>query len=217
MGKTKKEEEEIVDVSVAEQFIEKNFKKIIMGFVGLVALAAVVIFLSQTGKGKQVKAETAAMQAQDAFANDNWALAIDGNDSQLGFKAIAEQYSGTKIGNLANYYLGISQMNQQNYEGAIESLTKFKSTKDPNVNGLAQMNLGDALSELDRKDEALAHYKKAANSSSEVFQADFLFRYALAQIYAGELEGAKKSLETIKDKFPTNPLATQADNYLAGL
>lgn len=218
MGKTKKDDrDEIVDVSATEQFIEKNFPKIIFGVVGLIALAAIAIFLFQGGKKKETKAETAAIQAQEAFGNDNWALAIEGDDSQLGFQAIADQHAGTRIGNLAHYYLGISYMKQSNFEKAVEELSKFKLTKDPNINGLAQMNLGDALSELDRKAEALTHYKKASNESSEIYQADFIFRYALAQISAGDFTGAKKSLETIKEKFPNNALATQADNYLAGL
>jgi len=213
----KKEEEEIVDISQAEQFIENNFQKIILGLVGVFLIAAVFIWLSQSGNNKENKAEAAAAPAQAAFADDNWTLAIEGDDTTIGFQEIADSYAKTDIGNLAHYYMGISYMNMKKYQEAVDELKAYKPTNDPNVNGMAYKNLGDALSELGNMDEAMTYYKKAANTESEAFQADFLFQYGLAQVNQEDFDGARTTFTKLQQEFPKSAVATQAENYLAGL
>ncbi len=108
-------------------------------------------------------------------------------------------------------------MKLADYENAAAQLKQYKFTDDPNINGLASMNLGDALSELGKNDEALAAYKKAASCESELFQSDFILRYGLAQLQANDYDGAKASFKEITDKFANTTQANTAQQYLAGL
>jgi hypothetical protein len=49
---------------------------------------------------------------------------------------IADEYSGTDAGNLANYYAGMAYLNTGKYNEAIDYLNKFKSD-DIVLSGLA--------------------------------------------------------------------------------
>jgi hypothetical protein len=60
------------------------------------------------------------------------------------FIKIADEYSGTDAGNLANYYAGMAYLNTGKYNEAIDYLNKFKSD-DIVLSGLA--TVGDAYAE----------------------------------------------------------------------
>ncbi len=104
-----------------------------------------------------------------------------------------------------------------NYEAAEKELKKFKHTDDPNINGLAYMNLGDALSEQGKNDDALVFYKKAADTNSEVFQSEFLYRYGLALINVEDYSGAKTTFDRLIKEYPNSSYTKNAENYLEGL
>ena len=210
-------EGEIVDVSKAEKIVEDNYKNIIIGALAIVALAAVFIFFNHSGKKGEQKAEAAAIGAQNFFAEQNWQAAIDGEGETLGFAEIADKYGKTNIGNLANYYTGVSYMKTGEYQKAIDALKQYKATDDPNINGLAIMNLADAQMELGQKEDALKNYDKAANINSELFQADFLLRYGMALVKANENADAKTIFEKITKQYPGTMQSNTAEQYLAGL
>ena len=211
------QEEEIVNVSKAEHFFENNYQKIILGVVAVVAIAAILTFITNTGKGKEKKAQVAAVGAQKAFQQQQWQTAIDGNEEFAGFTAIADDYQKTNIGNLAHYYLGISYMKTGEYEKALNELEQYKQTSDPNINGLAYMNMGDASMELGNTAQAVEYYKQAANTDSEAYQADFLIRYGMAQLKVNDNTGAKATFERITQNFPNSTQSNIAEQYIAGL
>ena len=210
-------EDEIINISKTEQAIENNFQKILLGVAAIIALAAIFIFINNAGKGSEKKAQVAAIEAQNYFNNQNWQAAIDGDGTSMGFQAIADEYGKTNIGNLAHYYVGVSYMKTGEYEKALAALKQYKATNDPNVNGLAFMNMGDASMELGNTSEAADYYKKAANSGSEAFGADFLLRYGMLQLKNNDTAGAKASFEKITENYSGSTQSNTAEQYLAGL
>jgi hypothetical protein len=54
-------------------------------------------------------------QAVRYFESDSLNLALNGDGNNLGFLQIVEDYSGTKAGNLANYYAGVIYLKQGNF------------------------------------------------------------------------------------------------------
>lgn len=57
---------------------------------------------------------------------DSFQLALQGNGADfIGFKAIADEYSSTKAGNLAAAYSGLSLYNLGKYDEAITYLKNF--------------------------------------------------------------------------------------------
>lgn len=211
------EVEEIVDLSKAEQVVEKNYKSILFGALAILLLAGAFIAFRGMGKGKEEKAQSVSFYAQNSFAEKNWLSALNGSDGKIGFTEIAKKYKGTKIGNLANYYAGVSHVQLGQFEDAVKALSSFKFTNDPTVNGLAAMNLGDAYMELGQESDALSAYKKASTSKSEVFEPEFLYRYALALVKTGDNAQAKSIFEQLKKEYPETQQGKSALNYISGL
>jgi hypothetical protein len=66
-------------------------------------------------------------QAIRYFEADSLNLALNGDGNNLGFLQIVEDYSGTKAGNLANYYAGVIYLKQGKFPLAIFHLEDFSS------------------------------------------------------------------------------------------
>jgi len=121
----KKEQEQKVEKRIenieetltrSETFIVENQKTI-----SIVVIAILVIVLGVFGYQKYIvepktqEAENQIFYAQQFFQADSLDKALFGDGNNLGFVDIAEEYSGTKPGNLANYYAGISFLKKGNF------------------------------------------------------------------------------------------------------
>ena len=82
-------------------------------------------------------------------ADSLFTLALEGADGKYGFIDVAEKYSGTKAGNLANYYAGISFLRIKKYQEAIESLEKF-SSDDELLGPTAKGAIADAFADINQ-------------------------------------------------------------------
>ena len=78
------------------------------------------------------------------------------------FEYILENHGGTKAGNLAGLYLGISQLQSGNFVEALTALEAFDAEGKLSP-GLKVGLIGDCHSELGDVDKAVASYKKAAS------------------------------------------------------
>jgi|GEM_PF-6586242 len=216
--KKKIEEEEIVDLTGIEQVVQKNRNVILGVLAGLVLLAALTLLLKKNKESGNEKASVAAFDAQQKYDAGEWASAVDGGEDFMGFAEIAKKYKSSALGNLAHYYSGTSYIKLGDNEKALEHFKKFKATKDPNINALAFGNTADLQMEAGDESGAIKNYKMAAESGSELFQANYMLTYARALI---EVSGDdKKALAVLKDlinKFPLSTEATSAESYIAGL
>ncbi|HQE34502.1 MAG TPA: tetratricopeptide repeat protein, partial [Flavobacterium alvei] len=159
--------------SKTEDFVAKN-QKIIIGVVGAIALLTVGYLAYQkfVAAPKEDDAANQMFVAQQDFekatngvASDSlYKLALNGSEGKWGFVKIADEYSGTDAGNLANYYAGIAYLNTGKYAEAIEYLGKFKSD-DLVISAMATGAIGDAYSQKNQPKEALDYYVKAAESN----------------------------------------------------
>lgn len=205
------------EVSVTK-FFEKNEKIIsyvILGIGVVIALFFMYKFLYLTPKEKE--AANAMYKAEEAFARDSFALALDGPTGGYdGFLAIMDNYSGTKTANLARYYAGVSYLNLGKFDDAIEYLEKY-SAKDE-VTELSKAGaLADAYAETGNMDKAKSLYKKVADSDIE-FMSSY-FSYKLAVLYHSEdnKEDAIKYLTKIVENYPTSNEYANAQKLLERL
>ena len=114
---------------------------------------------------------------------------------------IIKNHAGTDAGNLANYYAGVAYLNTKQFDKAISHLSDF-STKDEYVNANAIGLIGDAKSELNKPEEALEYYVKAAESSNnKVTTPRFLLKAGQVALSLGKKEDALKYFTQIKEKF----------------
>ena len=211
--------------SKTEDFVAKN-QKIIIGFVGTIALVTVgyLAFQKFVAAPKQDEAANEMFIAQqnfqkatDGVASDSlYKLSLNGSEGKFGFVKIADEYSGTDAGNLANYYAGVAYLNTGKYTEAIDYLGKFKS-EDVVLNAMAKGAIGDAYSQKNQPKEALENYVKAAESDKNDFTTPrFLLKAGKTALTLGNKEEALKYFTDIKDNFESSPEAATID-VLIGL
>ncbi|BFM42182.1 hypothetical protein CFS9_08230 [Flavobacterium sp. CFS9] len=211
--------------SKTEDWVAKN-QKIIIGLVAGIAIATIGYLAYQkfVENPKQDEAASEMFVAQQNFekatngvASDSlYKLALNGSEGKFGFIKIADEYSGTDAGNLANYYAGIASLNIGKYDDAIKYLGEFKS-KEAIVGALAIGAIGDAYSQKNQQKEALDYYVKAAESNKNDFTTPrFLLKAGKTALALGQKEDALKYLTDIKDNYDTTPEAAAVD-VLIGL
>ena len=211
--------------SKTEDFVAKN-QNVIIGVVGAIALVLVgyLAYEKFVAAPKEDEAATEMFQAQqyfqqatDGVASDSlYKLSLKGAEGKFGFVDIADNYSGTDAGNLANYYAGIAYLNTGKYTEAIEYLGKFKSD-DIVLSALAKGAIGDAYSQNNQPKEALANYVKAVEANKNDFTTPrFLLKAGKTALALGNKEDALKYFTDIKDNFDASPEAASVD-VLIGL
>jgi tetratricopeptide (TPR) repeat protein len=216
-----KNDDSLIDVenvfSKTELFFEENKKNI------TIILAALLIIVGGYFAykylyiaGEEEAASKDMFKAEQFFNQENFDKAINGDGSNaIGFTQIVEDYSMTPSGNLAQYYLGISLLRTGKFEEAIEHLEAFESD-DQIVGPQATAAIGDAYMELNKTDEAITFYLKAAEQNSNSFNTPlFLKKAALANEQKGSCLAAVQLYERIKNEFPETDAAREMDKYIS--
>lgn len=204
-----------------EAWVEKN-QKFILGFLGTV----VVLILAYLGYQKFIAEPNEQAATDDLFvAQQNFQLAIDGAKSQdslfnlvlkgsegkQGVIGIADQYSGTDSGNLANYYAGISYLNLKKYDEAIQYLEKFSSSDD-HLGPISIGAIGDAYAEKNDANKALEFYVKAAHANVNDFTTPrYLLKAGQTALSIGNKADALTYFTEIKEKYESSPEAQFVD------
>ena len=208
--------------SRAEDFVAKN-QKYILGFLTVVALATVSYLLYQKfiAEPNQEEAANELFVAQQNFqkavdatgtkSDSLYSLVLKGSEGKFGVVKIAEEYSGTDAGNLANYYAGIAYLNTKKYAEAITSLEKFKSD-DIMLSTIAIGAIGDAYAQQNKQKEALEYYVKAADANkNELTRPRYLLKAGKTALVLGNKADALKYFTDIKDNYDTAPEAQTID------
>ena len=219
-NKHDQDDELIVDVeevySKTETFIEDNKNTLI----GVVAVLALIIggyfgYTSLYLAPLQEEAQQEMFMAEKYFAMDSLNKAINGDGVYPGFLQIADDYSSTKAGNLANYYLGISFLKTGQFEAAIEALNNFDSS-DEVVGSMALGATGDAYMELGDLNKAASYYKKAADRRDNDFTTPlFLMKAGNTYELLGEYSDAVSAYKLIKDEYKKSAEANEIEKYIS--
>lgn len=199
-----------------EDFYTKNRKNINTAILVIAVIAIGFVGYKQWYLApKETEAQGEIFMAQKYFDRDSFNLALNGNASFKGFAEIADAYSGTKVGNLANYYAGICNLRLGKFEEAIASLDQF-STSNELVAPLAEGAKGDAYVELGNLDKAVSQYKKAAGmNANKLTSPVFLKKAGLVLEEQQQYDEAVKVYTQIKDEFADAQEAQDIDKYIA--
>lgn len=198
-----------------EMFIENN-KKVFIYTIGalIIVIGGFIAYRNLVAAPRNAKAQDLMWRAQRQFQIDSFAVALNGNESVIGFAEIADEYSGTAAGNLAKYYAGISSLRIGEYEQALDYLGKYKSD-DEITTALAIGAMGDVHCELGDLDKAVDLYIKAANKvNHEVISPRFLMKAGGVYEKLGKKDKALAAYNEIKTKFSSTPEAGQVERYI---
>ncbi|MCD4768668.1 MAG: tetratricopeptide repeat protein [Bacteroidales bacterium] len=198
-----------------ERFIEDNYRSLLYGLVIVVVIVGAVWLIRLSITGKSDDARSQMYVAEEYFANDSINLALYGDGNYLGFIDIADEYSSTKPGNIANYYAGVCYLRNGDYEDAIDYLNRFRKN-DLTISPLAYGCTGDAWVELGDIQKGIDFYLKAADHSDNLFYNP-LYLLKAGQLYEmdGNRDKALELYQRIKDDYPNSNEGNTIEKYIA--
>jgi len=165
---------------------------------------------------KEREASTAMAKAQEFFANQDYVIALNGDSvSTKGFLQIADDYSSTKAGNLANLYAGLCYAHTDQWENAVKYLEKYDGQSDQMVSPAALGALGNAYAHMNDLDKAVATLKKAAEKAdNNSLSPTFLIQAAQILESQDKKDEALKLYKQVKEKYFQSMQYQTIDEYI---
>ncbi|MFT4155586.1 tetratricopeptide repeat protein [Parafilimonas sp.] len=200
----------------AKSFWSHNQKPLIGVLIAIVVIAGGwFAYQNYVVAPKETEAQNAIWKAEQYFREDSLKLALNGDQYNRGFIYIINNYGSTKAGNLAKYYAGLCYLRTGDFNKAADNLKGF-STNAKQIQMMAYGALGDAYSELNKNDDAVAAYKKAASEFTDdaAMSSEYLFRAALKLETLGKTSEALDLYKELKNKFPNTNRGFAADKYI---
>ena len=202
-------------LSKTEQYIEDNQKSLTL-IVGVI-IGIIAIYLSFNKfylEPLEQEAHADMYMAEMYFEKDSFNLALNGDGQYLGFLDIADEYSLTNAGNLANYYAGLCFLHTAQYEDAIEYLSGF-SAEDIILSTLALGGIGDAYLELENNERALKYYEQAAENHDNDFTTPrYLMKQAAVLEMNGDYQAALAIYNQIKEGYSKTQIGQDIEKYI---
>ena len=201
----------------SEAFFLK-YKKAIIGVVIalVVIIAGVVLYKTYVSGPKEIKASTAIAKGQEYFAANNFEMALNGDSASFkGFAKLADEYSSTAAGNLANLYAGLCYAKLDKWEDAVKYLEKYDGADDQMISPAAEGALGNAYAHLNQLDNAVSHLKKAAEKAdNNSLSPTFLIQAGEILESQGKNDEALKLYQTVKEKYFNSMVSQTIDAYI---
>lgn len=205
----------------SEVFLQRNAKKL---FFVLGALLLIIMGYFAYSKfyleSRQEKALNHLFYARQYFSRNEIKKALGGDPSltkggYMGFADIIDKFSSTPAANIARFYAGLSNYKLGNYEKALE-LWKDFSAKDEFLFPMKYGIMADAYVQLDKNDQALTYYIKAAEARDNDFTSPLYFhKAAMIAFSIGKYDQARKYFIYLKEKYPKSAFAEETDKYLS--
>jgi tetratricopeptide (TPR) repeat protein len=230
MADKKVQKKEVDVVEKARGFWEDYSKPIsYIGSAIILIVAAWLIYKYMFKVPEQEKADKVVFVTQKYFseftnATDSAKImlatkVLNGDGVNPGALKIINQYSGTPAANLCEYYAGACYLHLGQFQKSIKYLKDFDANGATQIKSRALGMMGDASAELNKNDDALSYYKKAAdvNTKDDFTSSEFLFRAALFAESTGKTKDAIDLFKKIKTDYPLTEKAADVDRYLARL
>ena len=216
----KKQTQDPLDLEVAmsssEAFIIKYKNKFLAGIAAIVIVVGGVLgYQHFIAEPNEKKASEALFKGEQYFMADNYEFALNGDSlGYEGFLKVADEFSGTEAGQLANAYAGICYAQLGQYENAVKFLDKFNAD-DQLVSPALMGTLGNCYAQLGQLDKGAATLMKAADKAdSQALSPIYLIQ--AGQIYEklGKKSEALSAYQTVKDKYFNSYHAMEIDKYI---
>ncbi|MBR5989575.1 Tetratricopeptide repeat-containing protein [Prevotella aff. ruminicola Tc2-24] len=204
-------------LSKSEAFFLKYKKAIIAAVVAvIVIIAGVILYKTYVSGPNEVKASTAISKGQAYFEQGLFNEALNGDSTGFkGFAALANEYSSTKAGNLANLYAGLCNAQLGKWEDAVKFLEEYDGAKDQMISPAAEGALGNAYAHLNQLDKAVSHLKKAAEKAdNNSLSPTFLIQAGEILESQGKKDEALKLYQEVKEKYFNSMQYQTIDEYI---
>ena len=201
-----------------EEWFEKNWKTLAVVLAAVLVVAAGIYAyegLYKVPRGK--KAADAMFVAEQLFMAEDYATALNGDGSNLGFIDIVASYGGTSQGRLAAHYAGICYLKTGELDNALEYLGKYRAVRGvPGaiVNAENEGLKGDVYVQKGDYAAAAGHFRKAVTAADDILTSPmYLKKLGLALEASGDYAGAVAAYKRVSDEYPTSLEARDIEKF----
>ena len=201
----------------SEAFFLKYKKAIIAAVVAIVVIiGGAVLYKTYISEPNEQKASTAIAKGQDYFAQGLFQQALAGDSAGFkGFVKLADEYSSTDAGNLANLYAGLCNAQLGKWEDAAKYLEKYDGADDAMISPVAEGALGNVYAHLNQLDKAVSHLKKAAEKAdNNSLSPTYLVQAGEILESQGKADEALKLYQQVKEKYFNSMMYSRIDEYI---
>jgi tetratricopeptide (TPR) repeat protein len=200
-------------------FYETYKKQISIGTTAFVVVViALVIFFKNRATNNEI-ALTQLAAIHQIYDAGQYQQAIDGIPAQnlKGLKETVDAYSGTKGGDLAEFYLADSYFQLGKYAEALEAF-KSSGSSEALVEASRLAGIAACHEALGHFADAGSYFEKASGEDpTEGTAAEHLNSAARNYALAGDKERAVEILKRLKKNYPTTSYGREADRFIAQL
>jgi len=217
-------QQEISEVlNKSEIFFDKYKKQIIAAIVAILVVVIAVMLWRNYSANRNEEASTNLAKCQELFSMQQYDKALKGDSiGTPGLIQIANDYSSTDAGNLANLYAGLSYAKLDNWDEAVKYLDKFSIKDDLMISPLALVAMGDAYANVKQLDKAVDLFKKAAKTADAASENGVnngvspmaLQKAGIILIDQKKNDEALELFKQIKDKYLQSPAQSDVDKYI---
>ena len=201
----------------SEAFFLKYKKAVITVVLALIVIiVGAVLYKTYISEPREQKASTAIAKGQDYFAQGLFQQALEGDSTGYkGFAKLADEYSTTAAGNLANLYAGLCNAQLGKWEAAAKFLEAYDGVDDAMVSPAAVGALGNAYAHLNQLDKAVTNLKRAAEmADNNSLSPTFLVQAGEILESQGKNDEALKLYQTVKEKYFNSMQSQTIDAYI---
>ena len=201
----------------SEALFLKYKKAIITVVVALIVIiVGAVLYKTYIAEPREQQASTAIARGQQYFEKGLFQQALEGDSTGYkGFAKLADEYSTTAAGNLANLYAGLCNAQLGKWEAAVKFLEAYDLSEDAMVSPAAMGALGNAYAHLNQLDKAVSTLKKAAEKAdNNSLSPTFLIQAGQILESQGKNDEALKLYQTVKEKYFNSMQYQTIDGYI---
>lgn len=212
----KKAVDDMQDLTKTESFFDKNKKTLMYVVIGLaVAVIGYFVYVKTVAEPHSEASQDAYWNAFYDFENgDTSRTYITGSENYMGFEEISSEYSGTPGGDIATYVLGVTAMEDGDFESAIAYFEDVEF-EDVILGTLVIGLIGDCYVELGKYEEAAEKFEEAALREQNEYTSPMFYKKAgLVYQELGQNDKAVIAYQKIKDDWSTSTEGADIDKYI---
>lgn len=191
-------------------FYQSNRTSITSAAVALIIVIGGIFGYNYYTGQQESEAQSLLSIAESYYMRGEYEAALYGDDFELtyGFEQIADEYSGTNAGNIANYYAAVSSYELGDIENALMFIEEFDVPEG--ILGVGPLSFhANLLLENESYEAAAQKYLQAAEwDQNETTTPLNMYKAAQAYYEAGNYERADELASDIIEEYPQSTQIT---------
>ncbi|GHU99338.1 hypothetical protein FACS1894159_03200 [Bacteroidia bacterium] len=206
-------------ISKIDFFFEKNAKALVAVLVMIVvAVGGYFSYKYLYAQPRSQKAADMIYVAEQQFAIDSFALALNGDGNNAGFLQVIDKYGSTPQGNVARHYAGVCYLRMGDLDNAMRYLSAYEHSGGIPARMITSQNYGlqgDVLSQRGEYAAAAAKYREAVDASDNSLTTPYYLRkLGLMYTLTSQRDEAVAAYERIQREYPSSMEARDIDKYI---